>query len=309
MIAASASRPPLLPWQIEFGAAASIAAGAGLRLPLPLLGGEAERIFGAVAAAGEADGFQLFTAGQLLLGYAIQPLAGDMAAASRELYRRLLRAAGDRFLYRIWNYVPAINAAVAGVENYRAFSAGRSLAFEEACGPDFPVVLPAASAVGCGGNALAVIFAAGATAPRHFENPEQVPAYRYPREHGPRSPSFSRATAAASGGRPLVFISGTAAIKGHGTVAPERLDAQLDCTLDNLRLVSESAGLGPDLAASRGLKRHFKVYLRRVEDLAAAKTRLEGALFGAADRVTWLQADLCRGALLVEIEATLVAPS
>ena len=304
MIAAPIIRPPILPWGVEFGSAAPAAAAAGLRLPLPLLSGAPERIFGSVCPAGKKEGFQLFTAGELLLGYALQPLVDEMAVASRDLYRRLLRAAAGHSLYRIWNYVPAINAAEGGLENYRAFSAGRSLAFEEACGPEFPIVLPAASAVGCGGTALAAIFVAGRVAPRHVENPEQVPAYRYPLEHGPRAPSFSRATMVADGGRPLFFISGTAAIKGHGTVAPERLDAQLDCTLDNLRLVSESAGMGEDFGAGRKFTRHFKVYLRRAADFAAAKKRLEGALFGPGDRVIWLQADLCRRALLVEVEAT-----
>jgi len=306
MIAAPPIRPSLLPWEIEFDSAAAAVAAAGLRLPLPLLSGTPERIFDAVRSVGEKEGFRLFSTGELLLGCAIQPLACDVAVSSRDLYLRLLRAAAGRSLYRIWNYVPAINEARGGVENYRAFSAGRSLAFEDACGPKFPTVLPAASAVGCGGTALAAIFVAGGAAPRHIENPEQVPAYCYPLEHGPRAPSFSRATMAADRGRPLLFISGTAAIKGHGTVAPERLDAQLDCTLDNLRLVSESAGIGEDLGAGRKLVRHFKVYLRRAADFAAAKTRLEGALFRPEDRVIWLQADLCRRALLVEVEATVV---
>jgi chorismate lyase/3-hydroxybenzoate synthase len=306
MISAPASRSPILPWRVEFGGAEPAATRAGLRLPLPVLGGGDEQIFGSVCAANEAEGFQRFTAGDLRLGYAFQPLTGDLAADSRDLYRRLLRAASGRFLYRIWNYVPAINAAPGGLENYRAFSAGRSLAFEESAGRDFPAVLPAASAVGCGGRALAVVFAAGRTLPRHVENPEQVPAYRYPAEHGPRPPSFSRATIAAAGEQSLIFVSGTAAIKGHQTVAPDRIDAQLDCTLDNLRLVSESVGIGAELGAGQNYQRHFKVYLRRRQDFAAAKTRLEDALFGPADRVTWLEADLCRGALLVEVEATLV---
>jgi chorismate lyase / 3-hydroxybenzoate synthase len=306
MIAAPAIRPPVLPWEVAFGRASAAFDAAGLSLPLPLLSGGPERIFGAVGSQAEKDGFRMVTTEDLLLGCAIQPLGSDVMASSRDLYRRLLRAAAGRFLYRIWNYLPGINEMEEGMENYRAFSAGRSLAFEEACGPHFPFVLPAASAVGCGGTALATVFVAGRVPPRHIENPEQVPAYRYPLEHGPRSPSFSRATTATDGRHPLLFISGTAAIKGHGTVAPERLDAQLDCTLDNLRLVSESAGMGADLGAGRKFARHFKVYLRHAADFAAAKKRLEGALFRPADRVIWLQADLCRRALLVEVEATLI---
>jgi chorismate lyase / 3-hydroxybenzoate synthase len=101
------------------------------------------------------------------------------------------------------------------------------------------------------------------------------------------------------------FISGTSAIKGHETVAPGALDAQLECTLDNLRLMSRASGLGEDLGAERVKQRHFKVYLRHPSDLAAARMRLERSLLRPQDVVTYLQADICRAALNIEIEATL----
>ena len=101
------------------------------------------------------------------------------------------------------------------------------------------------------------------------------------------------------------FISGTSAIKGHETVAPGALEAQLECTLDNLRLMSRKSGLGDDLGAGRTLSRRFKVYLRHAVDLAAVRARLERSLFRQQDVVTYLQAEICRAALSIEIEATL----
>jgi chorismate lyase/3-hydroxybenzoate synthase len=296
------------PWAVEFvgGSAAEVSA-AGLRLPLERLGGEgAERIFGRVRPAGASAGFQLADALDLRLGWSLEPAGADLAASAAALYRRLVAASAGWHLARIWNYVPDINALRGGLENYRAFSAGRALAFEEAFGREFAARLPAASAVGCGGSALACVFAATRAAPRHCENPEQVPAYRYPPEHGPRPPSFTRATLGRWGGRALAFISGTAAIKGHRSVGLGSLAAQLDCTLDNLRLISEAAGLGPDLLADAGAERHFKVYLRRERDRPAAAARLEGALLRPGDRAIFLRADLCRAELDVEIEATLL---
>jgi len=305
-----AEKAEALAWKIEFGGDAPVhwpAARAGFRLPVSWLAGEAtEGIFPPVRPAGEAGGFRLFQAGELLLGCGLQPVGGTTESAAREFYRRLLEAAGRRRLYRIWNYIPAINERKNGLENYRAFSAGRAQAFEEKFGGGYRSMLPAASAVGCRGEAIAAVFAAGERAPRHVENPEQVPAYHYPPQHGPRSPSFSRSTIAESGGRPVVFISGTAAIKGHATVAPGALAAQLDCTLDNLRLISVAAGVGERLGAGENFVRHFKIYLRRAGDLPAARARLAASLLRPADRVVWLQADLCRAGLVVEIEATLV---
>jgi hypothetical protein len=110
-------------------------------------------------------------------------------------------------------------------------------------------------------------------------------------------------------GARYVFISGTAAIKGHATVAAGDLGGQIACTLDNLRIISLGCGLGQRLGEGSDptWQRHFKIYLRRAEDYMKAAAALEGALFSPQDRVTWLQSDICRAALLIEIEATLVA--
>ena len=280
-----------------------------LRLDLPwLAGAQMENIFPAATAAGTRDGVQLFHSGGLLLGHARAPFeTGDLALHAQVLYRRVLAATRGLHLCRIWNYVPQINASTAGLECYRAFCQGRSQAFEAEFGGAFKPLLPAASAVGSSGAHLDVIFAAAPNAPRHFENPEQIPAYHYPPEHGPRSPSFARATVVRDGARTWTFVSGTAAIKGHQTIAPGSLDAQLDCTLDNLRLISRAISLGDDLGAGRMKQRHFKIYLRHAADLAAVQTRLDRDLLRGGDIVTYLHADICRVALAVEIEATILA--
>jgi chorismate lyase/3-hydroxybenzoate synthase len=299
--------------QVPFSLRVAFAGGtapsdAVVRIGTPWLGGSpTEELFDPVTPLGARQGVQLFRSGQWLLGYAHETfVAAELAARAESLYRRVLEVSGGLHLYRIWNYVPEINADTSGLENYRAFCQGRSLAFESVLGGEFQPRLPAASAVGCNGQRIELIFAAGESAPSHFENPEQIPAYRYPIEHGPRAPSFARATVARGGPRTWTFISGTSAIKGHETIAPGALDAQLECTLDNLRLIAKKAGLGDDVGASGKPRRHFKVYLRHANTFPAARARLEQALFRAGDVVTYLQADICRAALQVEIEATVV---
>lgn len=263
-------------------------------------------IFPGAAPAGERGGFALSEDGRLLLGWRSAPVVPSLRQAASELYRGLFAATEGLHLYRIWNQVPGINAigADSGLENYRSFSAGRAEAFEERFGAGYSAQLPAASAVGTEGDELIVAFVAGPQAPRHFENPEQVPAYRYPPEHGPRSPSFARATAVGIGADRYVFISGTAAIKGHVTVAPDSLERQIDCTLDNLRLISEMAGAGPDIGRS-GWRRMFRIYLRSGPDRGAVERALRERLFAPADAIEWRLADLCRSALKVEIESSL----
>lgn len=279
-----------------------------VRLLTPWLGGATtEELFEGVAPLGTDQGVQLFRCGRWLLGHAHEPFVErELAARTESLYRRVLAVTRGQHFYRIWNYVPEINVETDGLENYRAFCQGRSLAFEGIHGGAFQPRLPAASAVGCIGNRIELIFAAGELAPTHFENPEQIPAYHYPVEHGPRSPSFARATVVGDGQRTWTFVSGTSAIKGHETIAPGALDAQLDCTLDNLRLIAKQTGLGEDLGAGRASRRFFKVYLRHARAFPGARTRLEQSLLRPSDVVTYLQADICRAALQVEIEATLV---
>jgi hypothetical protein len=281
-----------------------------LRVNIPLLAGaEYEEIFTNLVPVRESEGISLYHSGNLLVGHASEPFQNDdLSGHSQRLYERLLAACRGRHLYRIWNYVPRINAFTAGLENYRAFCRGRSVAFEAHFGESYQTKLSSASAVGCDGTRLETVFVAGEAAPVHVENPEQVPAYQYPVEHGPRSPSFSRATTVRDGAYQWVFVSGTAAIKGHITVAPSTLLEQVECTLDNLRLVSRASGIGESLGAGEGWQRHFKVYLRRAEDLAATTQVLQRSLVKTNDRVTYLKSDICRAALDVEIEATLVRP-
>lgn len=292
---------------VRFGETAS---GAGVfRFPIPVLGGETEEIiFKGMLEIQPREGFRLFEREGLLIGAIDEPAEADLSAQSHRLYQRLLRLAEGRRLVRVWNYVPRINAPDAnGLENYRAFCLGRSLAFEERLGDGYEEHLPAASAVGGVDGRLAVVFTATRVAPTHFENPEQVPAYEYPLEHGPRAPSFARATRVTEAGSRYVFVSGTAAIKGHATMSPGDLSGQIVCTLDNLRIVSQACDLGERLGEGAGWRRHFKVYLRHASDYPAAAQALQGALFVPGDRVTWLHSDICRSALLIEIEATLVA--
>jgi hypothetical protein len=105
--------------------------------------------------------------------------------------------------------------------------------------------------------------------------------------------------------RATVFVFGTAAIRGHATVAPHSARQQLECTLENLRGISSACGLGPSLDLGGSSTRHFKVYLRRAADQPLVAATLEKTLLAGKDRISYLHADMCRAPLLVEIEASL----
>ncbi len=275
---------------------------------LPVLAGESvENLFCSARPAGTSGALTLFRTDDWLLGAASVALTDGLETASYRLYLDVFRAAQGLQLARIWNYVPAINEiGASGLENYRLFCRGRSLAFEEHHGAEFRTLLPSASAVGWGSETITVSFAASARIPRHIENPLQIPAYDYPADYGPRAPSFARASVVpGADGTVTVFISGTAAIRGHATVAPNELAGQLDCTVENLREISAACGLGPYLDRRGTSQRHFKIYVRNAADQSTIATRLEKEFLKPGDHVSYLQADICRESLLVEIETTL----
>lgn len=289
------------PLHIAFGAVGLFDAG----VPV-LVGDRVENLFSSARPAGRSGSLEVFQTDEWLLGAATVPLTGGLEEAARRLYGDILAAIRVHHLARIWNYVPDINAAGPdGMENYRAFCRGRSLAFEQHFGRDFHTLLPSASAVGRSPGGLTVAFAACRSRPRHVENPLQVAAYDYPGEYGPRAPSFARATVAPDAAMGTVFISGTAAIRGHASIAPGRLPEQLACTLENLRGISRACGLGPNLDRGGVSARHFKVYVRHAPDQAEAARLLEAEFFVPGDTVAYLQAGICRASLLVEIEASL----
>ena len=269
-----------------------------LGMGLSFLGGDRrEPVLEPAEPAGNGDGFSLWRGSAGLAGWSRANPGNDLEGLTRRLYAGLLGHARDLQLYRIWNCVPQINGeGPAGLENYRAFCRGRSLAFEAALGNGFERLLPASTAVGTAGGELTVVFLAGARPARFVENPAQVPAYEYPPEHGPRPPSFARASVVEREGRLDAYVSGTSAIMGHATVAPNDTAGQLECTIENLGRISRACGLGA------GGARHFKVYLRNPGDYPSVALEVRRRILAPGDLVSYLGADICRSALNVEIE-------
>ena len=298
--------PGLSPPRPELAIALSGQGVAAVPVGLPVLGGEAtEAIFSSAVPAAPAGECLLCHADGWLWGSATAEAGRHLDEVAQNLYRAILGAARGHHLCRIWNYVPGINRPTPGFsDRYHAFCHGRSLAFEGEFGHAFTSRLPAASAVGTDSDRLSVVFAACAQAPRHCENPHQTPAYQYPPAYGPRTPSFARATVVPGAKQSDVFIAGTSAIRRHATVASDDTPAQLACTLDNLRTISQVCGLGAALGADRSGQRHIKIYLRHADDYPTVAAALETQLLRPGDHASFLRADICRAELNVEIEVT-----
>jgi chorismate lyase/3-hydroxybenzoate synthase len=299
---------------VRFGpapAAADRAIRLVARIPnRPLAPGPAEELWPASGPVHRLalDGLDAAADGRFVFGVVEVDVAPktSIERPTLDVYLRMLRAverAGYPHLVRVWNYVPQIHDASSGLERYKQFCKGRSEALDAWLGPDFEDRLPAASAVGCPGDTLAVHLLASRDPGRHVENPRQVSAFRYPTRYGPRSPSFARATVVARGPSAAVLVSGTASIVGHESAYGGDPTLQTDETMRNIEAVLDAADvpgrggpLGPRL-------RSMRVYVRVPEHVAQIRAAIRRATTVAVP-TAWLQAEICREELLVEIEAT-----
>ena len=226
--------------------------------------------------------------------------APQIGAATYQAYQTLLRAAaelGFPHLSRVWHYLPDINAEPNGLEVYQAFSIGRREALDE-WGQIPDAALPAACAIGTRHPGLRVAFLASRTAGTAVSNVRQDEAYRYPPEYGPKSPAFSRAMMMPGPAGRCLHVSGTASIRGHRSLHAGQLEQQVVETLHNLDALLQPLGLRLEDVGSDAL---LTIYLRHDADLPAAESLVNGALSPDVERL-FLQGEICRRSLLVEIE-------
>ena len=277
-----------------------------VHVPLGALGSGTPREVRVGPAAVERDateGIGTVATAEHVVVHARVPGGGDVdiAAVTQAVYLRLLtrvRELGYPYLVRIWNFVPDINGGTGDAETYVHFNHGRVAAFDQLGMSNLQY--PAATAVGSpAGSPLTVVMLASRSEPVAIENPRQTSSYLYPRRYGPRTPAFARAMLLPDRAGGKLYISGTASIVGHES-RHQGIEPQLAETLANIDQVMETAlaGMPGYATGSRG---SWRVYLRNPVDLECVEAEVSRRL-GGRDSVIFLQADICRRELLVEIE-------
>ena len=268
------------------------------RVPLPRLGEDRLEVWPATAPVRryQAHGYACAEDGEHLFFWRIDDAAADIEAAAETAYRDLLALCADSGyleLLRIWNYFDRVTAGDGDDERYRRFCVGRHRVLAS---PDFERRLPAATLIGTAVPGLQLYGFASRTAGLQVENPRQTSAFRYPREYGPSSPSFSRGTRYGE----LLLVSGTAAIVGHQTQHPHAVMPQARAMLDNVRALLRNAGpehWRPVL---------LRLYLRSADESAAVIAEIRAA-FGDDAPLLVVEGEVCRRDLLVEIEGVFAA--
>lgn len=306
-----AAPPPESHWlaRVCFGAVAASADPRQVPVPLTVLAGPAEECWLSPTPVehGWQDGLGFAENAELLFGQ-LGIAETELAALGLErcvfhAYARiehLLQSHGYPHWLRMWNFLAAINHCEGDDERYRQFSLGRYKAL--ALKPGFERALPAATAIGTHGSGLLIYFLGSRTPGQQVENPRQVSAFAYPRQYGPKSPSFSRASLVNWADGAELLVSGTASVVGFETRHAGDAGAQMAETFANLdSLLVEAARLHGCTAADFAPEA-FKLYLRDAADAAsltaACQTRFPGV------PLTVLHGDICRLDLAVEIEGS-----
>lgn len=222
--------------------------------------------------------------------------AADLAALSEDLFLRLQASAstlGKSQIHRVWAIIPDIHRGAGDEERYKQFCLGRHLAYTRL--GMRPGHYPAATVVGSQDGVLRLQAIAASTPGTAVENPLQTSAYCYPRNYGPKSPSFSRALNNFS----LLLISGTAAVSGSESQHPGDTLAQMQDIRSNLEALAQASPRAPlwPQGASYG-----RIYLRRPAEAPAVR-ELCTQLLPVSQTWPILSAAICREELLCEIES------
>lgn len=299
--------------------------GAALGVELWALGGPGVKVerLGPELLTVESDGIRWIHCGGIR-GVTGSARAYEESLSAFEQMRSRLAGAGVGFdqVVRTWLYVNQINSGAPGRQRYQELNRARTDFYggirfgskaRAACAPE--TIYPASTGIGTSGTGIRMsCMALDSQRPDVFllplENPQQTPAYDYQAVHSPQSPKFSRAMAVVQGHFVSTLLSGTASIVNSQTCHPGDIVRQTEQTIENIeRLIAPENfaqhGLPGAGATLRDIAK-LRVYVKRPEDYEACRAVCERRL--PRSPAIYLQADVCRPELLVEIEAVTFSP-
>ena len=258
-------------------------------------------------ASSNVGAWQFFHNEQYLIASVPQSLIENLPVdqATEKAYSLLfeqMRSWGYSHLIRTWNFFPNITSEeYGGFNNYQLFCSGRARAYKN----QHPQVTsyPAATVIGTHKPGVHVYFIAAKQAGVGIENPHQVSAFNYPQTYSQDPPLFSRALLHKNNNQQILFVSGTASILGHSTQYSGDINRQTEVCFSNIEhLLSTAINENQFPKISLQEFTQFKVYVKYPDDLHTVKTHLH-QLLGVDAPIYFLQGDMCRSDLLVEIEA------
>ena len=220
-------------------------------------------------------------------------------------------------IVRQWNYVEDI-ARVKDVENtaqnYQVFNNARARYYENG---SFKNGYPAATGIGMTTGGVIIGFIAISQSEQvvisPIHNPKQIDAHKYSENklagrptgimNEKCTPKFERAKMVLQGDKVYMYISGTASIVGEDTQHVGDVGKQTTTTIENIfELFSpenqKTYGLSFDISQIEFS--HLRIYVKHRKDIPAVQSICESMLRSKSS--LYLESDICREELLVEIE-------
>ena len=221
---------------------------------------------------------------------------------------------------RQWNYIENIHHFRIKnghqYQNYQLFNEVRGNYYSQTPMPDG---YPAATGTGTFFSGITIECMAVSTDNKGLKivpvgNPQQRHAYKYEQSvlrgepavqhHTNQVPLFERAKLVTDGQNSVIYVSGTASIKGQETVGPDDPEQQTLVSIGNIETLTCKQNLlahCPDLKVIPDNYSYIRVYVKNKENLSLIR-KICTSHFGNIP-ASYVIADICRDDLLVEIEA------
>ncbi|MCF0167522.1 MAG: endoribonuclease L-PSP [Bacteroidales bacterium] len=206
-------------------------------------------------------------------------------------------AAGD--IVRQWNYIERITEYDGEFQRYQQFNDARSRFYASSQWVDG---YPAATGIGTATGGLSVdidavkkIDSQAVLKLMPIDNSLQTAPHAYSSKvlrHDGSTPKFERAKLVVGERQRILYVSGTAAIRGEASHLRPDATEQTSVTMDNIMHLVRKSGLDSLRAA--------RVYIKQAADYLPVRATLERYWPQLAK--IYVVADICRDELLVEIE-------
>jgi len=245
------------------------------------------------------------------------PLA-EQIEYSFDTVRQILEMEGMTFadIVRQWNYIPGILNIhpIDGkkLQHYQLFNEIRQKYYST---NEFTDGYPAATGIGTrNGNFDLDFFAIRSSTSVQkvgLSNPKQQDAFKYDQSHlvgdttsGPnkKTPLFERAKVLKTKEGIQIFISGTASIIGQETIGIGDIKCQTEITINNMHELISGLNIYQTTHFT-----YLRAYIKEEQDFQTVKSICESSFPGVP--VSYLQADVCRDNLLVELEGAVFVGS
>ncbi len=227
-------------------------------------------------------------------------------------------------IFRQWNYIPKITAVDKDdYQHYQAFNDSRTEFYRKADWSE--VGYPAATGIGMECGAVVVdVLAVKPLNPSYriipIDNDLQLAAHVYSQEvligaegdkvEGRSTPKFERAKVLGNAEEGYIcFISGTAAIRGEGSMDSDDAATQTVQTMENIEhLISDHTcnKYGIELSSKVREIHSARAYVKFAKDTVDIKRVVEDRW--PKTSVVYLLGDVCREELLIEIEVVANLP-